>query len=41
MVYVLIAVCIILFLLHFGVWLSTEVNENESSAIASSIYFCV
>lgn len=38
MAYSLIAVCIILFLLHFGVWLSTEVNENESSAIASSIY---
>ena len=34
----LIAVCIILFLLHFNVWFSSEVNENESSAIASSIY---
>lgn len=35
----LIAVCIILFSVHFGVWFSTEVNENESSAVASSIYF--
>lgn len=35
----LIAVCIILFSVHFGAWLSSEVNECESSAIASSIYF--
>nr|DAH26720.1 MAG TPA: putative secreted protein [Caudoviricetes sp.] len=34
----LIAVCIILFLLHFSAWFSSEVNENESSSIASSIY---
>lgn len=34
----LIAVCIILFSVHFGAWFSTEVNENESSATASSIY---
>lgn len=39
MMYALIVVCVILFLLHFGVWLSSEVNENEGSAIASSIYF--
>lgn len=39
MKYALIVVCIALFLFHFGIWLSSEVNENESSTISSSIYF--
>lgn len=37
--YALIVVCVVLFLLHFGVWLLSEVNKNESSAVSSSIYF--
>lgn len=39
MKYALIVVCIALFLFHLSIWLSSEGNENESSSIASSIYF--
>lgn len=39
MKYALIVVCVALFLFHIAIWLSSEVNENENSAIASSIYF--
>ena len=39
MKYILIVICIILFLFHFGIWLASEVNENDSLSIVSSIYF--
>ncbi len=39
MKYALIVVCIALFLSHLSIWLSSEVNEQESAGIASSIYF--
>lgn len=39
MKYALIVVCIILFLFYTIVWAESEKNENESSAVSSSIYF--
>ena len=39
MKYALIVVCITLFMFYTIVWAVSEKNENESSAIASSIYF--
>lgn len=39
MKYALMVVCIALFLFHLAIWLSSEGNENENSAITSSIYF--
>ena len=30
MKYILIVICIILFLFHFGIWLASEVNENDN-----------
>ncbi len=39
MKYALFVVCITLFLFYTVVWAVSEKNENESSAVSSSIYF--
>lgn len=36
---ILISVCIVLFLFYTVVWAVTEESKDESSVVASSIYF--